>query len=283
MKIQAFTLHNPKHHSNLFNWPEEDSFKYLIQKNKTIVAVADGITRDPIGLPHLPDYHTLIGEIELAIEYPIPSPAKKAADLFCESFIKHSKTISKPNLNSIKKSIIYSNHKIKLLNKNTKIDYLEKDFAACVASAGIIQRDTLYYAHITDCGIVMFNKKGKLKFKTKNEQPSPEIEKIAKKQNTSFREPKWRSYVRSHFRNNPEEPLSYGAFTGEKTALHFTRFEKTKIEKGDYLIFYSDGMFPIVFSKNFNITKHFPDLKEYIENEVEKIGGSEGTIVALSL
>jgi serine/threonine protein phosphatase PrpC len=282
MKIQAFTLHNPKHHANLFNWPEEDSFKFSLEKDKIIIAVADGITRDPLGSPTLPDYHTLSGEIEFALEYPIPSPARAAADLFCKTFVKRAK-----NSNNTKNLFNKANKKIKSLNKNLKIDYLENDFAACVASAGIIRNNILSYGYITDCGIAIFKKNGKLKFKTKNEKPNPkisnEIAKEPKKYGKDWSDPKFRVRTRSHYRNNPKEKLSYGALTGENTSLFFLRTGKVKLTKGEYIIFHSDGFTPIILNKRFNIRKNFKNLKNYAEKMANKISGSEGTLVALQL
>jgi len=285
MQIKAFTLHNPKHHANLLNWPEEDAFKYLTLKDKTIIAVADGITRDPIDLPNLPDYNTIIGEVELAIEYPIPSPARKAADLFCDSFLNYAKK-SKPSMGTIKNSMLYSNKKIKQLNKNKKIDYLENDFAACVASAGIVSANILYYGFITDCGVAIFSRKGKLKFITKSEGPNPkigkEIAKESEKYGLGWKDPRWRARTRSHYRNNTKEPLAYGALTGEETAKYYIGIGKKELLPRDYVVFYSDGFLPIIASKKFNITKQFNNLKDYFEKHAEKIDGSEGTVVVIA-
>jgi hypothetical protein len=282
MKIIAFTKHNPKHRATVLNWPEEDSFRYSIEKDKTLVALADGISRDPVGMPELPDYKKFTGKIN----YPIPSPAKKAAEIFCESFVKKSKK-TKPSIKSVKESAIYANKKIKQLNKNVKVDYLENDFAACVASFGIISGSTLYHGFATDCGVCVFDKEGKLKFKTKNEGPNPQIEKEVAKSpeeyGASWREPQRRARTRRWYRNNPKEPLSYGAFTGEKEAINFVRTGEIKLSQGDFVIFFSDGFTPLILSENFNVAKLFPNLEDHFEKNSNKIDGSEGTLVALQL
>ena len=175
----------------------------------------------------------------------------------------------------------------KKLNKGLKVDYLQNDFAACVASAGIISNKTLHYAYVCDCGVCIFDKNGKLKFKTKNEGPNPkigrEITKHPKKYGLSWKDPRCRARTRSHYRNNPKESLSYGALTGEKTALKFIRTGVKKLNSKDIIIFYSDGFIPIIFSKKFNITKHFPSLEEFFSKNSEKIGGSEGTLVTVQI
>lgn len=284
MEIKAFTKHNPKHHASILNWPEEDSFKFKQEKDKTIITVADGITRDPLNLLTLPDLKTITREIEFAIGYPIPSPAKKAADLFCDSFIKHASKFP-PCIKTLKQSVISANNKIKNINKNLKVDYLTNDFAACVASAAIMKNKTLYYAYMTDCGVAVFSKKGRLKFKTKLEGPNPRItEEIAKQSNkygSSWRDPRTRARTRAHYRNNPREPLSYGALTGEKTALKFLRTGKTFLSNNDFVVLFTDGFAPTIFQKKFNISKHFQNMENYFEKHSGKIGGSEGTLVAI--
>src|SRR5687768_7610651 len=118
--------------------PGEDSFE--IKDN--IFVVADGITRDAIGYP---DYSAQTPEI-LVKNYPNPSPAKKASELFCRSFVnKLSNIKNEISEDLIRKAFIYGNRKIKELNKrsNPNPDYLEKDFWGCVACGGVIKDNVL--------------------------------------------------------------------------------------------------------------------------------------------
>lgn len=209
------------------------------------------------------------------------SPAKKAADLFCRSFIRYAK-----KSDSIRQALKHSNEKIHSLNKELEVDYLENDFWACVGVGGIIKSGNLYYGYVADCGVCVFDGKGKLRFRTKNEGPNSKgsIDKdIKKKYKTSFGESEGKVLVRSKYRNNPGEPLSYGAFTGEKKALHFLKIGSFELLNGDYILFYSDGMLPIISSKRFNISRCFDSLAEYFDRKLNKIAGSEGTLVAVSL
>lgn len=287
MEIKAFTKHNPRHPASILNWPEEDSFKFQIQRDKISIAVADGITRDPLDLPHLPDIHTLVGEAEFAIEYPIPSPAKKAANLFCEATIKKSRTL-KPSIKSVKETLNHANKQIKKLNKenNPKPDYLENDFWACVGAFGFIQKNTLHYGYICDCGIAIFNSEGKLKFITKDLGPttldigiwnSPQLK------GKKWSEPEGRKIQRSQFRNNPKEKYSYGAFTGEPSAIKFIQTGKIKLKKDEYAFLFTDGFKPLLISKNFNLKRCFNSLEDYIEKNTHKIGGAEGTLIAVKM
>lgn len=280
MEIKAITKKNPKFER--FNYPQEDSFAYKLDHEN--IAVADGITRDPIGMKERPDDEE--GLIEVSKKYPRPSPAKIAADLFCKSFLGYAKK-NKLNGEIIAEAFSYANNKIKQLNskKNKNPNYLENDFWACVASAGIIKDNILYYGFIADCGVVIFNKDGNLKLRTENQGPNSRgsIDKdIRKKYDTSFKFQKGRRIIRSLYRNAMTNPLSYGALTGERTALGFIRTGSLRLEKGDYIGFYSDGMNSILDSKEFNITKCFRQLERYIEKEAYKIDGGEGTLIFIN-
>lgn len=280
MEILAFTKSNPK--NKIRNLPEEDSFKHYLN-DKILISVADGITRDPLGVKILED--NLFNKIGTCATYLRPSPAKKASNLFCKSFIEYLKK-KKIGDNSIKKSFEYINKKIYELNKGIKIDYLKNDFGACVGVGVIIKNNRLYYGYITDCGLAVFDRKGKLRFKTKNEGPNSKGDinrDVMKKYNTNFKYPKGRKIIRSKYRNNPSEPLAYGALTGEKNALCYVRTGEFQLTDKDYVILYSDGMFPIIFSKTFNISKNFDNLEKYINIKTNKISGHEGTLIALQI
>lgn len=264
MRIVGFTKHNTNLKHKDYPYAGEDSFNYY-KNRKVIIAVADGITRSIINMKNLSE----------------ESPAKKAADLFCKSFIRYAR-----KSNSIRNAIIYSNKKIRDLNEGLEVDYLENDFWACVGIGGVIKNKNLYYGYVADCGVCVFNKKGRLRFKTKNEGPNSKgsIDKdIRKKFKTSFEEPEGKVLIRSRYRNNPKEPLSYGAFTGEKNVFHFLRTGSFKLHKEDYVLFYSDGISPIISSKRFNVSKCFDSLEEYFDKKLNKIDGSEGTLVAVTL
>jgi len=253
MKIIAFTKQKPE-----LNHPLEDSYKYSKKNSEIVVAVADGITRDLVNN-----------------KYPNPSPAKNAADICCKIFIKT-------------KSLEMCNKEIGKLNKkyNHNQDYLQNDFWACVGVGGVIKDYKLSYEFITDCGVAVFNKKGELKFRTSNECPNSKgsiDEDIKKRGHTSFKTPEGRKLIRSFYRNNPKNPLSYGALTGEKNAEHYIRKGESKLNRGDYVLFYSDGFLSIIYSEDFNISKQFNNLESYFDRNVGKIDGGEGTLVAVKL
>lgn len=281
MKIIAFTKNNPKY--KIFNHPQEDSFKFAQSKNETIVAVADGITRDPIGITNFPEKQTNEEIKELSKRYPRPSPAKKAADLFCNSIIKKLKSPSQ-----IEQAVAYANNQISQLNKKNIAhpDYLENDFWACVAACGIIHQNFLHYSYICDCGICVFNSQGKLKLITKDDGPTKHDAGIWS--SPDLKGKKWsqaqaRKIQRSRFRNNPQQKHSYGAFTGEETALHFVRYGRIKLNPSDLVLFFTDGMKPFLTPLKFGSKISLEVIKNYIEANLEKIGGSEGTLVGIHI
>jgi len=228
--VFSITLPNNKYGHLM---PEEDA--YLVKSN--IFCVADGITRDPTSSA---DFGEI--SIEQALKnYPNPSGAKIAAELFCNEF---TELASKGK--AVKESFIFANKAISELNKKyiKKADYLANDFYACVASGGIIQDKKLHWGQICDCGIIVFDKKGTVKFQTNNGM-IPFLEYISGKEGR-WSDPERRKLIRSQFRNNPKqvaggEVVSYGALTGEKEAEFFMEFGKIDLETGDLVVFYTDG------------------------------------------
>ena len=78
-------------------------------------------------------------------KYPKPSPAKIASELFCKQFIKLSKLSD-----DIKEIALQCNKEIKKLNfeNNPDLNYLDRDYWACVASFGIIQNNNTTYIKV---------------------------------------------------------------------------------------------------------------------------------------
>ena len=79
--------------------------------------------------------------------------------------------------------------------------------------------------------------------------------------------------------NNLKNPFSYGAITGESASLKYVRTGSLKLNKGDFVVVYSDGVVPILFYKEFKIVKKFDCLKKYFRGRADKFAGGEGTIV----
>ena len=287
-KIIAFTVENSRAHHLL---PIEDSFKIHNTKALKIITVADGITRDPIGLPHLPLSQELITRIEFVEKYPRPSPAKIAADTFCRTFISACSKEKIVSLGTIANSFSLANSEIQTLNRknNPHPDYLERDLWGCVASGGIIKNDTLYWGYICDCGVCIFDKNGILTFRTENDKDK--ADKLADLKGKDWRNPKWRLERRKEYRNNLDKKVrgrivSYGAFTGEENASSFVKTGIQKLYPGDRVFFYSDGMEKIIFSRAFQkllVICNWNEIEEQCRILHEAKEGAEATLIGVSI
>ena len=257
------------------DFPVEDQF----YANEKEAIVADGITRDPIGVFNLTDYSFA----EMVEKYPRPSGAEIAAKEICATFATTSGTLEE-RLGCCNESVQKVNEKyIK------ECDYLQNDLYGAVASCIKIENSFLNYAYICDCGVIIYDSKGKIKFQTEDDKlkySSPYINKIG----IPWYLKEARVIVRRDYRNKPDnikdgKCVSYGALTGEKEALSFIRSGKQKIEKGDLVLVYSDGFSNFLLEKDFiaelrNFNKE--SFEDYI-NKKAKIDadsyGHEKTIV----
>jgi len=221
--------------------PPEDS---MLNEGK-FFCVADGITRDPI-FPK--DFANKSIEDSLK-KYPNPSGARFAADIFCESFVRSLRN-NTPSIEKIRQAFVFGNKKIAELNKRhiKKVDYLVNDFFGCVSIGGVIYKNKLFWGGICDCGIIIYNKKGDVKFQTPNWMKIFEEyeKKNLQKPDFDFAQSKYRKMIRSEYRNNAKKIVnnkcvSYGALTGEKQAEIFMNFGEIELSKGDLIVFYSDG------------------------------------------
>ena len=209
-----------------FDFPTED--QYYANENEAIVA--DGITRDPIGISDF---------------------SKCTKQEFLEKY-------PRPRLNE------------KCINK---CDYLENDYYGTVASCVSIEDNILNYAYICDCGVIVYDKNGNVKFKTEDDKElysDPYINKIGIPWNL----PEARKIVRNEYRNNLNNIIdgkcvSYGALTGEESAVSFIRSGQLKLEDGDIIIVYSDG-FSYYLAEDELINNIINFNKDNFENYVEE-------------
>ena len=113
------------------NFPIEDQF----YADDIQAIVADGITRDPIGVLDL----SSCSFEEMLQKYPRPSGAELVAKEIVTTFSKSS--------GSLKERLIKCNNSVKKLNDKyiKKCDYLQNDYYGAVASCVSIKNDILYY------------------------------------------------------------------------------------------------------------------------------------------
>ena len=242
-----------------FDFPTED--QYYANENEAIVA--DGITRDPIGIS---DFSKCTKQ-EFLEKYPRPSGAELASKEVCSTF---SNTIG-----SLVDRLIEANRSVKRLNEKciNKCDYLENDYYGTAASCVSIEDNILNYAYICDCGVIVYDKNGNVKFKTEDDKElysDPYINKIGIPWNL----PEARKIVRNEYRNNLNNIIdgkcvSYGALTGEESAVSFIRSGQLKLEDGDIIIVYSDG-FSYYLAEDELINNIINFNKDNFENYVEE-------------
>lgn len=260
------------------NFPIEDC--YYVDADMAIVS--DGITRDPIGIPDL----SKASFSEMVKNYPRPSGGELAAKTIVDTFGNMKEKLS------LKELLIQANKNVKKLNEKyiKECDYLENDYYGAVASCAKITGNILEYAYICDCGVLVYDEHGNIKFQTKDDKAleDPYIDKIGIPWNL----PDARKIVRRDYRNNPEKIedgkcVSYGALTGEEKAELFIKEGSLEIEDKDLVVVYSDG-----FTEYFKREDFYPMIKKLKEEEfvsyVEKLSiedyekyGKEKTIVLM--
>jgi len=248
--IKGFSARNWK--LRLMGHPSEDS--YSIDEKNRIFSVADGVTRDP--LLYLPDITTLGGKLKFARSYPKQSPAKMSADIFCNVFPIVLSDFRDKDENAVRVAFGESNKKIGEWNKNNIPcpNYLLNDFAGCVSAGVSIEKGVINWGYLTDCGVTIFDKNGDIRFRTENQGPDKYDKNIRKDKRLTgldWRNPRAREVIRKYYRNNPKEENSFGVLTGEETAMHYVRTGRKEIMPEEYLIVYSDGLEPIIFSGQF--------------------------------
>jgi hypothetical protein len=235
--MYGFTVQNWK--AKLIGFPSEDSYAY--DEKRKIACVADGVTRDFL------DGNAVTYDLKGLTKFLLgkyPEYAKDVADI-CTKIYLETKSFEFAN-----KSIGFYNQENDLFPTN----YLDKDLAGCTVAGVFEDNKKIYWTYIADAGVAIFNKKGDLEFKTKDEGPhskekNPHLEEILKN-NGGWLSQKGRKIIRSQYRNNPSEPYSYGVLTGEKEALYYLRKGEEKINPGDYVLVFTDGVREIIFREN---------------------------------
>ena len=235
--------------------PNEDF--YLVSKILPIFVIADGVTQS----------HFREGKYKG--EYAFPAGARVAAQIFCYGILEFlEKNLPKENRNFenlIETAFDLANKKIKEFNISEGIDkrlnYFEYDWFDTVGIVGFIIGKTLYFGYVGDCGLAIFDKNNKLKFQTKDQVALAE----------RFAREKYRNWgklsffkktiiLRKEIRNRPDGK-GFGSFTGQESVKKYYQIGKKNFEKGDLVLFYSDGFL--------NYLK-FPKFIEILRNQDKK-------------
>jgi serine/threonine protein phosphatase PrpC len=272
MLIYKNTFENTRTKNHVF--PIED--QYYTDNN--LAVVADGITRDPVGVYDL----SSVSFNEMLDKYPRPSGAEMAAMAITDAF-KESKDKEQSLLDMLK----LANENVGKLNKEyiTKCDYLQNDYYGAVASAILIDGSMLHYAYICDCGVIVYDKNKNIKFKTPDDMGL--VDKNFDTKGIPWYQAEARQIVRRDYRNKPNNKYSYGAITGEKEADYFMRHGSIKLDKDDIVVVYSDG-----FSNFLSIPKfadllfqfNIKDFEYYVEKQSTidyELFGKEKTLIIM--
>jgi len=284
--INGFTVNNW-----LNRKPVEDSYSFDAEKG--IMIVADGITRDPKNMPILCygsknpfKWHRFFKN------YPNPSPAKKAADLFCKTALECLRSYGEIGKLSIRNAFDAGNEAIHSLNRkeNPLPDYLENDFYGCVAAIASMQNGIISWGHIADPGVCVFDKDGNIPIarintelndelkSTLSEGPSSELGIVMSRRKLNFNMPEGRKLIRRNYRNNPTEEMAYGALTGESIAMYYVRTGQWILNPEESVVVYTDGLEHIIDDDNFRKQikqKDIARLKRVCQKKVK----TEGTAV----
>lgn len=240
------------------NFPVED--QYYANENTAIIA--DGITRDPIGIKDF----SKCSKKDLIINYPNPSGAEMCAKEICKTFEEENGTL--------KEKLIKCNEAVNLLNKKyiKECDYLENDYYGAVASCIEIKESTLKFAYICDSGVIVYDKLGNIKFQTDDDKALYSDPYKSKITGNTWHLPETRVIVRRDFRNKPDNIhdgvcVSFGAITGEKEAISFIKSGEVELENEDTVLLYSDGFSDFLHEQEF-INKILDFNKKDFENYI---------------
>ena len=256
------------------DFPVEDSY----YANDCFAIVADGITRDPVGVLDL--YSVSFEEAKRL--YPRPSGGELAAQELTNFAMKYIKRIDMQD--DIEQAmcdlLIEGNRSIKELNDRfvPECDYLQNDYYGTVGACASIVANQLYYSYICDCGIIVYDKDGNIKFQTEDDKAvysDSYIDEIGIPWNL----PEARVIVRRDYRNNiyniqDNQCVSYGALTGEKDAVSFIRSGFINVDSTDTIVVYGDGFTNLLHLPDFiNLVAHFDC--DTFEQYVEKISNTD--------
>lgn len=250
--MKGFTVENWK--LKITRYPVEDAFS--IDRQNGIIAVADGVTRDP--MEYLPNIGTPLGMLKFLLNYPRPSPAKIVSNIFVETFPLVLRDYNDQNRDekAVRGAFEEANKKIKEWNdKNiSNPNYVMNDFAGCVAAGTSNQFDVISFGYLTDAGIAIFDSEGNLKSRTENQGPDKYDKYIwqdKRLQNIDWRNPEARRIIRREYRNNFSEKHSFGVLTGEDSAMNYVKTGALELRPGNSLIVYTDGLESTIFSGEF--------------------------------
>jgi len=195
--------------------------------------------------------------------YPNPSPAAFAARLAAKSIVKSLSSNSFKGVQSLKQAFIRANSAIKKYNRSIglspqTVDFLDKQYAATVSSFGRISDGKLYWGQINDCGVMIVDATGKIIInKILDRKPIyAYIEEMKRVNKFQTGGPAEHQNFRSKVVNNTRlkyggKQIRWGVMTGEVQAIKFLQTGSIRLQPGWSVIFYSDGLMPLLALHSF--------------------------------
>jgi serine/threonine protein phosphatase PrpC len=245
--MKTFQLYHSEERIKL---PEEDA--WAIDHKNNVFAVADGV-------------HLLKG-IEYQRSYPAISPAGTLAQKFCDNFLRFAR------IETLKSAFLKANRSVFSINKNRDkygtFSKAEAYFAA-TGAFGKIKNRKLEWGNICDSGVVIISAKHNITFWRLDHSHHGPCDDLLRGYSTMDG-----SYMlRTIFRNAISQQgkrLGYGVITGEPAAEKYAWFGTRKLNKGDLVVFTTDGFEQYLQEKSFRIALRTMDEKE-IEIAIAKI------------
>ena len=240
-RIEGFTVQSGL--PRVLGHPIEDS--YQIDRNRGIIAVADGVTRDVS--EYSPDKSNFLERLYFLYKYQRPSHATNVANLFTETFVRTLRGYQSVDEESIKQGYSEANKAIRDYNERAGLgrDFLLNDLAGCVASTAVLYDDGVWLGHICDSGAAIIDRTGKVVSKTVNDGALEILKKLHDPEylkRPDERDPSTRTWLRKNFRNNPNARFSHGVLNGNPNALEYVNVSFHPLGKGDTVLVYTDGI-----------------------------------------
>ncbi|WKZ56132.1 MAG: hypothetical protein QY326_05175 [Bdellovibrionota bacterium] len=224
-RSHVITVQHLSHKSSISDKPNEDAL--LVDLDNRIYALADGVSR-------------LRGADGM---YPNPSPASEVAQLLvtqASQFIADS--VPPITVRLLEEALRVAGSSIANYNKEKfpNPDFGINDYAGAVGIVGSIGINTLRYAYIGDC-VGLLVRGGAIRNLTVNQ-----TEGIEAYIRTNKGTPNLEQTIRREIRNNESHPLSWGVLTGEDKSAAFIKSGELSLNKGDRVVFCSDGLLGVV-------------------------------------
>ncbi len=215
--------------------PCEDYCIALLQRG--IFAIADGVSRSHKEGDRYPELSSQI-----------------AAEQFCrvtayglEQYMRIEEVFDHAN-----KAIAALNHAHRIIPGS--VDFLYQDYLSCVGIVGSFSGmegcpNTFVYGYMGDCGMLLYDADFFPVFMTQD--PVGVLERF--REGWGFSKEEKAILWRREFRNRNARIMTYGALTGEPSALLHLKCGYIDIRPGDTALLFSDGVYPFVFDRRFRV------------------------------